>query len=269
MRERIAAAVAGLVSEKEAPELTRALSLLLGLGLDEPLDEKTLMFFLARTLVERLGVEQPTLFVFEDVHWATAGELDLIEYLAARARDSAVVFLVMARPELLDVRSTWGSGRVASSTIVLDPLPVSAASRIAARWMGEEAAPEDIQQLVQIAEGNPLFVEELAASLAEGVAPGAKLPTTVRVAIASRIDALPAEERAALLDASVVGEVLWRGSLEAMEHHDAADTLDALEARDLIRREPTTRLSGDAEYTFKHVLIRDVAYATLPRADRR
>jgi tetratricopeptide (TPR) repeat protein len=89
------------------------------------------------------------------------------------------------------------------------------------------------------------------------------------VAIASRIDALPAEERAALLDASVVGKVFWRGSLEAMDHHDVAETLDALEARDLIRRERTSSMSGDAEYTFRHVLIRDVAYGTLRRPDRR
>jgi len=135
--------------------------------------------------------------------------------------------------------------------------------------MGESAAPEDIEQLVQIAEGNPLFVEELAASLAEGIAPGAGLPTTVRVAIASRIDALPAEERAALLDASVVGKVFWRGSLEAMDHDDVAETLDALEARDLIRRERTSSMGGDTEYTFRHVLIRDVAYGTLRRPDRR
>ncbi len=269
MRARLAETVANLVPEEEAPELIRSLSLLLGLGLDEPVDERTLLFFSARRFVERLGVEQSTLLVFEDVHWATAGELDLIEYLAGRARDSAVVLIALARPELVDTRSAWGSGKVASSTLTLEPLPASAALRIASRWVGEGVSAEDVERLVQVAEGNPLFLEELAASLAEGIPPGTALPTTVRVAIASRIDALPPEERAALLDASVVGKVFWRGSLRAMDHELIADVLEALEARDLIRREPTSRMRGDTEYAFKHVLIRDVAYGTLPRPDRR
>ena len=269
MRGKIATATATLVSDEEASEITRSLSLLLGLGLDEPVDERSLLFFSARRFLERSSAQLPKLLVFEDVHWATAGELDLIEYLAARARDSAVILLALARPELLDMRPAWGSGKIASSTVVLEPLPSSAASRLASRWVGEGVSPEDIDRLVQIAEGNPLFVEELAASLAERIPPGAGLPTTVRVAIASRIDALPPEERAALLDASVVGKVFWRGSLQAMDHAAVDEVLDALEARDLIRREPTSGMRGDVEYTFKHVLIRDVAYGTLPRPDRR
>jgi class 3 adenylate cyclase/tetratricopeptide (TPR) repeat protein len=269
MRGRLAETVTNLVPAEEAAEITRSLSLLLGLGLDEPLDERALMFYSARRFVEWLGLQQPTLLVFEDVHWATPGELDLIEYLAARARDSAVTIIAMARPDLLDERPAWGSGAVASSTVPLEPLPDSAASRIASRWVGEGVSAEDVDRLVQIAEGNPLFVEELAASLAEGIPPGSALPTTVRVAIASRIDSLPPEERALLLDASVVGKVFWRGSLQAMDHESVGDSLDALEARDLIRREPTSRMRDDAEYTFKHVLIRDVAYGILPRAERR
>jgi class 3 adenylate cyclase/tetratricopeptide (TPR) repeat protein len=269
MREKIATQVDRLVPTEESPEVTRSLSLLLGLGLDEPVDERTLMFFSARRFLEQLTAEQPTVLVFEDVHWASAGELDLIEYLAGRARDSALVVLALARPELLDERPGWGGGPIASSTIILEPLPASAASRIAARWVGDDVAPEDLEKLVEVAEGNPLFVEELAASLAGGMRPGSELPTTVRVAIAARIDALPPAERAALLDASVVGKVFWRGSLAAMEHEGIDAILDTLEARDLIRREPVTQMHGDSEFSFKHVLIRDVAYGTLPRQDRR
>ena len=269
MREKLEAAVVGLVSDEEQPEITRSLSLLLGLGLDEPVDERTLMFFSARRFVERLGDEEPTMLVFEDVHWATPGELDLIEYLAARTRESPVVILALSRPELLDMRETWGSARLGSSTIALEPLPASAAARIAARWMGEDVSSEEIDRLVEASEGNPLFVEELAAAFSEGLAAGAALPTTVRVAISSRIDALPKEERAVLLDASVVGKVFWGGALRALEHESVEDVLDSLEERDLIRREPVSRMRGELEFTFKHVLIRDVAYGTLPRADRR
>jgi class 3 adenylate cyclase/tetratricopeptide (TPR) repeat protein len=269
MRRKIAARVEALVPAEEASEVTRSLSLLLGLGVDEPVDERTLMFFSARRFLEQLTAEEPTLLVFEDVHWASAGELDLIEYLAGRARESALVIIALARPELLDVRSGWGGGGMASSTIVLEPLSESAASSIAARWVGEGIAPADLERLIEVAEGNPLFVEELAAALAGGMRLGSELPTTVRVAIAARIDALPPAERAALLDASVVGKVFWRGSLAALEHEGIDDILDALEARDLIRREAVTQIHGDAEFSFKHVLIRDVAYGSLRREDRR
>src|SRR5205085_9973461 len=114
-----------------------------------------------------------------------------------------------------------------------------------------------------------LFLEELAASLAEGIPTGTALPTTVRVAISSRIDALPKHERAIVLDASVIGKVFWRGAVDALDHASVDEGLDALEERDLIRREPTSRVPGDVEYSFKHALICDVAYGTLPRADRR
>ena len=269
MRQKIAAEVEPLVPAEEAPEITRSLSLLLGLGVDEPVDERALMFFSARRFLEQLTAEEPTLLVFEDVHWASAGELDLIEYLAGRARESALVILSLARPELLDARPGWGGGGMASSTIVLEPLSESAASSIAARWVGENIAPADLERLIEVAEGNPLFVEELAAALAGGMRLESELPTTVRVAIAARIDALPPAERAALLDASVVGKVFWRGSLAAMEHRAIDNVLDALEARDLIRREAVTQIHGEAEFSFKHVLIRDVAYGSLRREDRR
>jgi class 3 adenylate cyclase/tetratricopeptide (TPR) repeat protein len=268
-RAKLAVATERLVGDEEAPEITRSLSLLLGLGLDEPVDERPLLFFSARRFVEQLCLEQPTLLVFEDIHWASAGELDLIEHLAGRTRDTALTLLALTRPELLDVRTGWGSGQIASTTVVLEPLPASAASKIAARWVGEDVPNEQIDRLVQIAEGNPLFVEELAASVAEGIPPGGELPTTVRVAIASRIDALPPDERATLLDASVVGKVFWRGALQALDHENVGEVLEALEARDLVRREPTSGMRDDAQYAFKHVLIRDVAYGTLPRPDRR
>jgi tetratricopeptide (TPR) repeat protein len=128
--------------------------------------------------------------------------------------------------------------------------------------------------VVITAGGNPLFIEELAASLAERVDEAtAKLPTNVRTTIAARLDTLPAAARGALLDAAVIGKVFWRGALQTLDATRSAaeleDALDILESRDFIRRESGSQIQGDHEYLFKHMLIREVAYATLPRAARR
>jgi hypothetical protein len=106
------------------------------------------------------------------------------------------------------------------------------------------------ERLVDVAEGNPLFLEELTAALLEGADPGDALPTTIRATIAGRVDALPPEHRAALLAASVVGRVFWVGTLRALG-------------------QPENIVRGDVEFSFKHMLIRDVCYVTLPRAERR
>jgi len=269
-RTKLAAAVARIFPDAERNEITRCLSLMLGLGLDPPVGEQVLLLFSARRLVERLGIEQPTLLVFEDIHWADAGQLDLIEYLAVHVRDTPVVLLALARPELLDGRPAWGSGVRAQTTISLEPVSDEEAAALVGHMLGEELPARAIGRLVEVAGGNPLFLEELTAGVLEGTDAGTDLPTTVRAAIAARVDALPPDHRAALLSASVVGKVFWRGALRALGLGDAIDqVLDALETRDLIRREPTSRLGGDVEFSFKHMLIRDVCYSTLPRAERR
>ncbi len=127
-------------------------------------------------------------------------------------------------------------------------------------------------RLAQTAEGNPLFIEQLAATIAEAAsAQSGSLPTTVRGIVAARLDALPAEERSLLLDAAVVGRTFWRGALERID--DGGDRLSerlgALEGRDLIVRETASIMEGEQQYAFKHVLIREVAYELLPRAGRQ
>jgi tetratricopeptide (TPR) repeat protein len=178
------------------------------------------------------------------------------------------MLVAAARPELLDTQPTWGAGLTAQTTILLDPLgPEDAASL--AREILQETGDVALERLVEVAGGNPLFLEELAASVSERGA-GDELPVTVREAIAARIDALPSPERDALLSAAVIGKVFWRGILEtvgALEDVDA--TLAALEARDFVRRDPSTQLSGDPQFVFKHMLIREVAYSIVPRAVRR
>ena len=123
--------------------------------------------------------------------------------------------------------------------------------------------------MIRIAEGNPLFIEQLAASIGE-LAPG-RLPTNVREIVAARLDGLPRAERSLLLDAAVVGKVFWLEALRQVHSDESADLgrlLEQLERRDLIRREPTSIIEGQQQYAFTHVLIRDVAYDLLPRSER-
>jgi class 3 adenylate cyclase len=231
------------------------------------------LFYSARRLVEEVARRQPTVLVFEDLHWADAATLDLLESLAARVRDVPLLMLALARQELLEQRPAWGGGLPGYTAMPLEPLSAEQSQELAAHALrATAAAARDPAEIARTAEGNPLFIEELAAALYERPAASeGDLPTTVRAIVAGRLDALPREERDVLLDASVVGKVFWRGALEAMScgGERLGELLDRLEGRDLVRREPVSRLAGEQQFIFKHILIRDVAYATLPRPERR
>jgi predicted ATPase len=153
----------------------------------------------------------------------------------------------------------------------LEPLGEDAGRELAAELLGRVETTMRVEKVAETAEGNPLFIEELARCIGEQQAKGLdELPTSIRAIIAARLDALPAAERAVLVDASVVGRVFWRGALEEIEDRtDLSQLLGSLEARDLVQREAVSRIKGDQQFAFKHGLIHDVAYATLPRAARR
>jgi predicted ATPase len=223
-------------------------------------------------MVEDLAAEKPLVLVFEDIHWAEGGLLDLIETLASLLEHAPVLLLTLARPDLLDSSPAWGSGLRSYTALALDPLSSKSAEELALRLLGRETLNESAARLAATSEGNPLFIEELAASVSEhATSADDKLPTSVRSIIAARLDALPERERAVVLAASAIGKVFWAGAVERL-HSDGRgihDVLDSLEHRDLLRREPVSRIAGDAQYSFKHMLIREVAYETLPRARRR
>ena len=271
-RAKLEAAVAEIVGNEAAAEHAAHLALLIGLGEDGDVADRETLFFSARILVESLGAEGPTLLLFEDIHWADAGLLDLLETLAARVRDVPVLFLALARPELLNERPGWAGGLPAYTALPLDRLTGDDARELATLLLARFQAPEEpAESVAETAEGNPLFIEELAASLAEKSTDEARqLPTSIRAIVAARLDALPPEERSVLVDASVVGRVFWRGALSRITPREGLSTLlGSLEERDLIRREAVSRIRGDQQFAFKHALIRDAAYERLPRAARR
>jgi class 3 adenylate cyclase len=260
-------AIRAVLLAADASDVASHLAMLIGVGRGGEAGDRQTLFYSARRYVEALALEEPTILVFEDIHLAASSMLDLLEMLATRIHDVPLLLLTQARPELLSSRPAWGGGLPAYSAIQLEPLAEDDARELAQRLFetaGAEA--QRVAELAETAEGNPLFLEELVASLAEGRNEQGELPTNVRNIVAARIDALPGPEREALLDAAVVGKVFWPGAIG----NAAAETLDALEGRDLIRRDPVSRLgSSQAQFAFKHQLIREVAYATLPRARRR
>ena len=258
-----------LVGKDEAAVVAGHLAILLGFETEATAPDRDSLFQSVRVFIEAGSRDEATAFVFEDIHWADPALLDLIELLATRLQDLPVLLLTLARPELLDARPAWGGGLLAYQALPLEPLGTSDAAQLALHLLG---ADTKAAQVASAAEGNPLFIEQLAAVLSErGPQEQDSLPTTIRGLVAARLDALPAEERGVILNASIVGRSFWRGALERIANDPACltDALAALERRDLVRRDAVSRIEGEEQWSFKHVLIRDVAYDLQPRARRR
>ena len=229
----------------------------------------------AREFVEQLAGVQPLVMIFEDIHWAEEPLLELIEHLAAWVRSSSLLLVCLARPELLDVRSGWGGGRVRATAIELEPLaPDESEELLEALSPDGELAADVRAAVLEKTEGNPLFVEETVRMLAEfgaGVMPE-RIPDSLHALIAARIDHLPAAGKALLQRASVVGRVFWLGALAHLAHDvdpaEVEELLDDLLLRDFVLREPRSSISGEQAFRFKHVLIREVAYSGLSKSAR-
>lgn len=242
---------------------------------EDPQQTRARLFSAVRTMIEAASRIHPIVLATEDIHWADEGMLDLIEYLARWAR-GPILLVCLAREELLDRRPGWGGGRRNATTIALDPLELTGARELVKALLpdGSDEIEEDlIAQVAERSGGNPLFAEEMVNRILEegsGSTPGA-LPETVHAVLAARLDALTSPERTLLQHASVVGQTFWQGSVAASALAGGADVhslLGSLAEKDLIVQAAGSRLSGEREFAFKHVLIRDVAYSTLPKTVR-
>ena len=215
-------------------------------------------------LTEELAARAPVVMLVEDLHWAQEPLVDLLERLLDDV-DAPLLLVCTARPELDAARPSWGRRRDAGS-LWLEPLDEDDAGRMLAGLAG--SVPEELRRLVlERAEGNPFFLEELASSVVEQGAASADVPDNVQAVLASRIDLLPPGEKVALQAAAVIGRVFWRGPVRSLLDDDIPD-FALLEARDFVRRRPSSSLAGEREFAFKHALTRDVAYATLSKERR-
>ncbi len=226
----------------------------------------------AREWAQLMAQTQPLILVFEDIHWAEDPLLELIEHMTDWVRDGSLMILCLARPELLDVRSDWGGGRVRATSIELEPLAEADSERlIDALSEGSEISPETRRALLEKTEGNPLFLEEVMLTVAEcgEKEAAAGIPDSLQALIAARIDRLEAESKALLQRASVIGRSFWAGALEHLSSGESVEPpLEDLQLRDLVVQQSRSSLSNETAYRFKHVLIRDVAYASLSKSAR-
>jgi class 3 adenylate cyclase/tetratricopeptide (TPR) repeat protein len=210
-----------------------------------------------RRFFEALAEEHALVLVFEDIQWADEGLLDFIEHLADWVRDVPLLILCTARMELLERRPAWGGGKLNAANVALAPLSGEDTARL--MWaLGVETQPA----LVERAGGNPLYAEQYVRMLRERGS-AEDLPESVQGIIAARLDSLPPEEKSVLQDAAVMGKVFWLGALGVDEQQ-----LHPLQQKEFVQRARRSSVAGETEFSFRHVLVRDVAYGQIPRADR-
>ncbi len=268
------ASAMGSEQEEASEEVARHLALLSGLEVladrsASAADQRTLHVSVRRFL-ETLALQKPLCLMFEDIHWADSALLDLIEFVAARAKEVPLLIVTQARPALLEKRPNWGGGVRAFNSLALEALSENAGRDLIMALCRERQLPEEVaEQVGRGAGGNPLFAEELVAMIAER-GTGAGIPSAITALISARLDSLPAAQRSTLQFAAVFGKVFWEAGLRALcGNTDVATPLEALEQKDFVRLQARSQLRGNREYIFKHDLIRDVAYETLSRAERR
>jgi class 3 adenylate cyclase len=223
-----------------------------------------------RRYLHGLAATRPLVLALEDLHRADDALLDFVEGLAdGDAGPAAMLILATARPELLERRPGWG---VRGTTIRLGPLGDADTSGLLATLLHHHGLPPEVDPaLLGRVEGNPLFAEEYVRMLRDRGPDAAALPTGVHAIVAARLDALAAPDKAVLHDAAVLGQVGWLGALAEMTgraREDLEAALARLEAREFLQRAPASRVAGEVEYAFRHLLVRDVAYGQVLRAER-
>jgi len=274
--EKLRGAVEDVLREpSDARWIEARLRPLAGLGDETELagDRRGEAFAAWRRFIEALAEQRTLVMVFEDLHWADDGLLDFVDELAEWASAVPLVVVCTARPELLTRRPSWGGGKLNATTLALAPLSEEQTALLIAQVLEQPLLPAEVQQkLLERAGGNPLYAEQFAQLyLEQRSADELPLPATLHGIIAARLDLLSGEEKRLLQDAAVVGKIFWAGPLEtigAVERQAAEQLLHALERKDFVQRATRASLAEHTEYSFRHLLIRDVAYGQIPRAER-
>ena len=267
--------VARLCGEGEVERLRTMLHPLVGIADDASGGDRRVEAFAAwRRFLEGLAAERATVLVFEDLHWADDGLLDFVDSLIDWATDVPLLVVATARPELLARRPHWGGGKTNAATLSLAPLSETETAELVHAILERSVLPADVQSAVLArAGGNPLYAEEFARMVVERgdlhEGRDLDLPDSVQGLISARLDSLTRAEKELLQDAAVIGKVFWPGAL--IVNRDASsldDALRGLERKEFVRRERRSSVEGELQYAFRHVLVRDVAYAQIPRATR-
>ena len=257
--------IAELIKDQEEAELVaRRLRATIGLSDESAPPEET--FWAVRRLFEAVARDQPLVAVVEDVHWAEPMLVDLLEYLVSFCAAAPIFVLCLARPELLESRSSWAAPHRNRSLMVLEELSEPAARELVDSLASGGLLQVDAKRIVQTAEGNPFFLEQLVATQAERGE--GELPPSVQAVLAARIASLEAGERTVLEHAAVEGRDFKLGSVRTLlpvsERAELGRHLAALMRRQLIEPDPSA-FAGEEAFRFSHVLIQEAAYNGLPK----
>jgi class 3 adenylate cyclase/tetratricopeptide (TPR) repeat protein len=234
-----------------------------------------------RRYFESLAAERPVIALIEDVHWADEAVLELIESLSARTA-GALVLLCTARPQLWELRPSWGTGVRDATVVDLPPLSDAEGRSLLEGLLAGPPPDEVVDQITARAGGNPFFTGELLRMMVEdgtlqrvGTAwtrtrdLPSSLPDTVQRVIASRIDLLAPAQKRVIQDAAVVGRVFWVGAVARLGGSQVEEQLEGLIEKGFARERDTSAIAGERELIFHHSLTRDVAYESIPRGRRR
>ena len=262
-----------LDGEADAAEVATRLSLALGPGNQGRLDGAEI-FWAARRLLESLARSRPLLVVFEDLHWAESTFLDLVESLAVQPGRSPVVLVCVARPELLEQRPAWAAGIERALSIELTPLAEASAAALLDSLTGDQGIPPATRgRLLDTAAGNPLYLEQLAASLSEqaGSEIWPVLPPTIEALLGARLQRLGPGASSVLARAAVIGKDFAVEEVRELLPPEArgplSRNLQTLVAKRLVQHEPSDRRPRQ-EYSFRHILIQEAAYRAIPKSLR-
>ena len=258
------------------PDAERTAELLAAtIGASEIEGDRIAVFAAWRRFVELAAERQPLALVIEDLHWSSDSLLDLVDSVLAPRADVPLVMIVLARPELLDRRPGWGGGRRNAVSLALEPLSSTAVEALVADLL-DRPAPEIVDAVVARAEGNPFYAGEIVRSIQDRLGPTpdaaavggaiAALPDSVHATVLARLDALPPAARRVVQLGAVLGRTFEPRAIPAVDPSLTRETTDGA-VDDLIERE-LVRPGLRGEVAFRHILIREVAYNTLPRAER-
>ena len=258
--------------EPERQWLIQRLAPLVGAEAGAPAERQE-AFTAWRRYLEGIASTRETVLVFEDLHWADDALLSFLEHLAEWADDVPLLIICNARPELYERRPGWGAGQRNAHTINLSPLSDEETAELVSSLIAVGVLTRELQQaILERAGGNPLYAEEFVRLLADrGLSAELTLPESVQALIAARLDTLAPERKSLLQDAAVMGKVFWTSAVSEMGGLDQRDVelaLHELARKELVRAARTSSMEGESEYSFWHLLVRDVAYSQIPRAQR-
>jgi class 3 adenylate cyclase/DNA-binding SARP family transcriptional activator len=226
------------------------------------------LFFEVRRSLESLAAERPVILHVDDLQWAEPTLLDLLDHIVDLSRGAPILLLCAGRPELLEDRPGWGGGKLNATSLLLEPLTTRECEALLDS-LGDGLDLEARARVVLASDGNPLFLQEMAALARETGT--VAVPATIQALLAARLEGLEVEEREALEHGAIEGEVFHRAAVLALSSERTETKVDlqlaGLVRKELIRPHPAT-IQGEYAFRFRHLLIRDAAYDALPKARR-